>query len=245
MLVHGEADLERLRERAASLPSMDGQNLVDAVTCSEPYDWTEGTEWSSEPAPVWEKRYRVVAYDYGVKRNILRQLVNNGLDVRVVPANTPAREVLDMQPDGVFLSNGPGDPQAVEYAAPIVRELIGQKPIFGICLGHQILGLALGARRVKLRFGHHGANQPTHEADTGRVMISSENHGFALDADSLRELDDIEITHVNLNDQTVEGLRHKRLPIYSVQYHPEASPGPHDTAYLFPRFRELIEASGA
>jgi carbamoyl-phosphate synthase small subunit len=230
---------------------MEGRNLVDEVTCSEPYAWTEGVSWRGDgaeraatPDPPGP-RYRVVAYDYGVKRNILRELVDQGFDVQVVPAQTPAADVLALEPDGVFLSNGPGDPAAVEYAAPIVRELIGRVPIFGICLGHQILGLALGGRRTKLRFGHHGANQPALEAATGRVLIASENHGFALAPGSLAEDPEIEITHVNLNDQTVEGLRHRRHPVFSVQYHPEASPGPHDAAYLFERFRKLIESSRA
>jgi carbamoyl-phosphate synthase small subunit len=248
VLVHGEADPVELAERARALPSMEGRILVDEVTCAEPYVWTEGVAWRGDgaaQAPPPEPRYRVVAFDYGVKRNILRELVDCGFDVQVVPANTPAAEVLALEPDGVFLSNGPGDPDAVEYAAPIVRELIGRVPIFGICLGHQILGLALGGRRTKLRFGHHGANQPALEASTGRVLIASENHGFALEAGSLAGDPDIEITHVNLNDQTVEGLRHRRHPVFSVQYHPEASPGPHDAAYLFERFRTLIESSHA
>jgi carbamoyl-phosphate synthase small subunit len=163
-----------------------------------------------------------------------------------VPANTPAKETLGLKPDGIFLGNGPGDPAAVTYAIPIVREIVQAKmPVFGICLGHQILGLALGGTTKKLRFGHHGANQPARDETTGRVMIASENHGFAVDADALRRAGDVEITHVNLNDDTVEGLRHKKLPVFSVQYHPEASPGPHDLAYLFDRFRELIEARHA
>ena len=188
---------------------------------------------------------RVVAYDFGIKRNILRMLVDAGLDVTVVPATTSAEEVLARDPDGVFLSNGPGDPEPVDYAIEAVRSLIERKPIFGICLGHQILGLALGAKTVKLRFGHHGANQPAFENETGRVMIASENHGFAIDMNSLADHPDIELTHVNLNDRCVEGLRHRTLPVFSVQYHPEASPGPHDTAYLFEQFREQIETSRA
>ena len=240
VMAHGDVDLDSLRARAAALPEMAGRNLVDEVTCAEAYVWEAASDWS--PSPRQEPRYRVVAYDYGIKRNILRELVQVGLEVTVVPAATPAREVLSRDPDGIFLSNGPGDPQAVDYAIPIVRELIGRKPIFGICLGHQILGLALGGRRTKLRFGHHGANQPAHETATGRVMIASENHGFALSPEGLEGRPELEITHVNLNDGTVEGLRHRELPVFSVQYHPEASPGPHDTSHLFRLFRELIEA---
>ncbi len=238
-------DLASLCRRASALPSMAGLNLVDGVTCTEPYEFREGTEWTLE-APAQGKRHRVVAYDYGIKRNILRELVNAGFDVTVVPADTPAKAVLARKPDGVFLSNGPGDPGAVTYAIPIVRELIAARiPIFGICLGHQILGLALGGTTRKLRFGHHGANQPARDEQSRRVMIASENHGFAVDAAALAAAEDVEVTHVNLNDGTVEGLRHRRLPLFSVQYHPEASPGPHDTAYLFRRFRELVESSRA
>ena len=242
VLVHGEVSEAEVQARAASLPLMAGRNLVDEVTCERAYRWTDGLSWSrgqgERPAPS----YHVVAYDYGIKHTILRELVSVGFAVTVVPADTPAAEALALEPDGIFLSNGPGDPAAVEYAAPIVRDLIGKRPIFGICLGHQILGLALGGRTRKLRFGHHGANQPAQEDATGRVLIASENHGFALDAESLARQPDIEVTHRNLNDNTVEGLRHRTLPIFSVQYHPEASPGPHDAAHLFLRFRRLIEA---
>jgi carbamoyl-phosphate synthase small subunit len=246
LLVHGDADPVALRARAAALPSMAGRNLVDGVTCRAPFRWSEGKTWGiarppRPPAPA----YRVVAYDYGIKRNILRELVSTGFDVTVVPAQTSAVDALALEPDAIFLSNGPGDPRAVEYAAPIVRALIERRPTFGICLGHQILGLALGGRVRKLRFGHHGANQPAKDISSGRVMIASENHGFAVDVDSLAHDPDVEITHVNLNDQTVEGLRHRRWPAFSVQYHPEASPGPHDLEYLFDRFRALVEAERA
>jgi len=243
VLVHGEASQEELVARARALPSMAGRNLVDEVTCREPYRWDQGRDWAPDPAPM--PRYHVVAYDFGVKRNILRNLVNAGFEVTVVPAHTSAEEALALQPDGIFLSNGPGDPAAVEYAIPNVRKLVGKRPLFGICLGHQILGLALGGRTKKLRFGHHGANQPAQDQATGRVLIVSENHGFALDADSLASNSELEITHINLNDRTVEGLRHRRLPLFSVQYHPEASPGPHDAAHLFSRFRKLIEGQRA
>jgi len=183
----------------------------------------------------------VVAYDYGIKQNILRNLVDAGCSVRVVPAQATAREVLAEKPDGVFLSNGPGDPDAVGYARREVANLIGEVPIFGICLGHQILGLALGGRTYKLKFGHHGANQPVKDLSTGKVEITSQNHGFAVDVESLRGV--ATLTHVNLNDGTVEGLAHAKLPLYSVQYHPEASPGPRESSYLFRRFVEMMEAA--
>ena len=244
VLVRGDHAPEDLWARAASVTSMEGRNLVDEVTCHEPYSWEEGNAWTG-PAARPESRYRIVAYDFGVKRNILRQLIDAGFDVTVVPADTSAQDVLARDPDGVFLSNGPGDPAAVTYAIPQVRELVGRLPLFGICLGHQILSLALGGRTRKLPFGHHGANQPARDELTGRVMIASENHGFAVDVASLSHDPGIEVTHVNLNDGTVEGLRHRELPLFSVQFHPEASPGPHDTAYLFARFRQLIEDHGA
>lgn len=244
-----QQDAEALVARAQAAPELGEADLAREVSCSAPYAWTEGV-WDGVdgqlPAPARPTpALRLVAYDFGVKRNILRLLVEHGFDVTVVPAGTSAEDVRSLGPDAVFLSNGPGDPGAVKGVPEQVRALADDYPIFGICLGHQILGLALGARREKLRFGHHGANQPAHEAETGRVMITSENHGFALSEASLAENPEVEITHVNLNDRTVEGLRHKRLPAFSVQYHPEASPGPHDTAYLFGRFRELIEAHDA
>ena len=183
----------------------------------------------------------MVAYDFGIKRNILRLLADQGCRVTVVPAMTPAAEALALQPDGIFLSNGPGDPAAVTYAIAAVRDLLGQRPLFGICLGHQILGLALGGTTYKLRFGHHGGNQPVRFADTGRVEISSHNHGFAVDANSLPE--DVEITHTNLNDGCVEGLRARELRAFSIQYHPEAAPGPHDAAYLFGQFVAMMKDS--
>jgi carbamoyl-phosphate synthase small subunit len=182
-----------------------------------------------------------VAYDFGVKRNILRRLVDLGFDVTVVPASTPAEEALALEPDGIFLSNGPGDPAGVAGVRDQVRRLADEKPVFGICLGHQILALALGGETRKLKFGHHGGNQPGQDLATGKVAICAENHGYAVDADSLRSAGEpVEITHVNLNDGTVEGLAHTRRPLFSVQYHPEASPGPHDASYFFERFRELV-----
>ena len=246
IIARGAMDLAALKARAAALPSMAGLNLVDDVTCGEPFEWTQARAWSlARPAKAFPRRYRVVAYDYGIKRNILRELVTAGFDVTVVPAQTTAEQALALEPDGIFLSNGPADPREVKYAPPTVRKLIERKPTFGICLGHQILGLALGGTVRKLRFGHHGANQPAKDLTTGRVMIASENHGFAVDVESLAHDPDVEVTHVNLNDNTVEGLRHKRFPAFSVQYHPEACPGPHDLEYLFGRFRALVESSRA
>jgi carbamoyl-phosphate synthase small subunit len=234
-----ETDPRRVVEKARKVRPMVGQDLVRRVTCSEPYDWEEstwalGSGYGSAPP---EREFFVVAYDFGIKRNILRNLVRTGCRVRVVPATTSPREVLSWNPDGIFLSNGPGDPDVGSYAH-IVRELVGQRPIFGICLGHQILALALGGRTYKLKFGHHGGNQPVKDLTTGKVEITAQNHGFAVDVDSLSGV--AELTHVNLNDQTVEGLAHARLPLFSVQYHPEASPGPHDASYLFDRFVELM-----
>jgi carbamoyl-phosphate synthase small subunit len=192
------------------------------------------------------ERLKIVAYDFGVKRNILRLLVEQGFDVTVVPATTSAKEALALEPDGIFLSNGPGDPAAVEGVQPIVRELVEHKPVFGICLGHQILGLALGGTTRKLKFGHHGGNQPGMDLATGKVAICAENHGYAVEAESLEAAGEpVEITHINLNDETVEGLAHETRPLFSVQYHPEASPGPHDAAYFFGRFRELVERTAA
>ena len=240
-----DSDEAELVARAKAEPGLDGRDLVADVTCSEPYSWDEGL-WRGvsgqvprpdRPTPA----YRVVAYDFGVKRNILRQLVAHGFDVTVVPARTSWQDALAYEPDAIFLSNGPGDPAAVEGVQDTVRELAARKPLFGICLGHQILGLALGGKTIKLKFGHHGGNQPGQDLATGKVAICAENHGYAVDADSLREAGEpVEITHVNLNDGTVEGLAHAEKPLFSVQYHPEASPGPHDAGYLFGRFREMV-----
>ncbi|MFQ5658126.1 MAG: glutamine-hydrolyzing carbamoyl-phosphate synthase small subunit [Candidatus Methylomirabilales bacterium] len=205
-------------------------------------DFGETSASSVEPLSraVVGRRFRVVAIDCGIKYNILRQLVSTGCDVVVVPATATADEILALDPDGIFISNGPGDPEGVQYLVGTTRQLIGRRPIFGICLGHQILGLALGGRTYKLKFGHHGANHPVKELHTGRVEITTQNHGFAVDIDSIPG-GEVELTHVNLNDGTVEGMRHIRLPLFSVQYHPEASPGPHDSRYLFDRFIALME----
>ena len=236
-------DAEALVERARRCPGLIGRDLVREVTCTEPYRWDEaswrpppGGPGTSEAPPV---DFRVIAYDFGAKRGILRRLRDAGCHVTVVPAATPAREVLAEKPDGVFLSNGPGDPAGVPYAVEAVRELCRSgKPVLGICLGHQILGLALGGRTYKLKFGHHGANHPVMDLGTRKVEITAQNHCFAVDVDSLAGK--AVLTHVNLNDGTVEGMRHADLPIFSVQYHPEASPGPHDSSYLFGRFVTLM-----
>ncbi|HXV35716.1 MAG TPA: glutamine-hydrolyzing carbamoyl-phosphate synthase small subunit [Myxococcota bacterium] len=240
-----DVDEAALIARARREPGLDGRDLVADVTCREPYRWSEGL-WrgisgqvprAARPSPA----LRVVAYDFGIKRNILRQLHANGFDVTVVPARTSWQDALAYDPDAIFLSNGPGDPAAVEGVRENVRELAARKPLFGICLGHQILGLALGGRTLKLKFGHHGGNQPGQDLASGRVAICAENHGYAVDAESLRAAGEpVEITHVNLNDGTVEGLAHRARPLFSVQYHPEASPGPHDASYFFGRFREMV-----
>ncbi|MEE8106914.1 MAG: glutamine-hydrolyzing carbamoyl-phosphate synthase small subunit [Planctomycetota bacterium] len=239
-----DLDDDSLRERAAALPGMAGQDLVGKVTCDEAYDWEDGdVEEFKIPGERPAKRYRVAAIDCGIKRNILRLMVETGFVVRVFPATASAQEIRDFKPDGLFLSNGPGDPEPVTHVADTVRELLPEFPTFGICLGHQILGLACGAQTFKLRFGHRGANQPVKDLATGKVEITSQNHGFAVAADGLDKCG-LELTHINLNDNTVEGFRHKELPAFAVQYHPEASPGPHDSRYLFQRFREMIEAHG-
>jgi carbamoyl-phosphate synthase small subunit len=226
---------ESLRHKVLASPDMNGLNLVDAVTTAEPYRAGDVVGQSSTPA-----RFRVAAYDYGIKHNILRLLGEHGCDVTVFPASYPAADILATNPDGVFLSNGPGDPAAVTVGIENTRALLGQVPVFGICLGHQILSLALGASTYKLKFGHRGINQPVKHLADGRVEITSHNHGFAVDPASVPE--GVEVSHLNLNDNTVEGVRCTQIPAFSVQYHPEAAPGPHDARYLFEEFTDLMGA---
>jgi carbamoyl-phosphate synthase small subunit len=254
---------EKLLAEARALPSMAGLDLASGVTCKQRYPWQAGgisldppasgpvvgarhvvPQTPTAPPPPAAPRYRVVAYDFGIKRNILRLLVDHGCEVTVVPANTSAEDVLALKPTGVFLSNGPGDPEPVGYAIANIRKLLGRVPIFGICLGHQLCGLALGGKTYKLKFGHHGSNHPVKNLLTGKVEITAQNHGFVVDPESLPS-SDVEITHLNLNDHTNEGLRHRSLPLFSVQYHPEASPGPHDSRYLFNGFVEMMETFSA
>jgi carbamoyl-phosphate synthase small subunit len=238
-----ETDAARLVEKARGIPTMAGLDLASRVSTPERYEWTEPVEPCSPSdfiAHPPECKYHVVAYDFGIKHNILRRLRQVGCRVTVVPALTPAEDVLALNPDGVFLSNGPGDPEPLQTQVGNIRKLIGRKPVFGICLGHQLLGLAVGARTYKLKFGHRGANHPVINQVTNRVEITSHNHGFAVDPDSLN-LSEVDITHVNLNDQTLEGFRHRNHPAFCVQYHPEAAPGPHDSHYLFDDFVKLME----
>ncbi|HCU24154.1 MAG TPA: carbamoyl phosphate synthase small subunit [Deltaproteobacteria bacterium] len=236
-----DLDVKRLKKRVKDLPSMEGQDLVREVTCKEPYEWREGT-YSLEQGGLQKNpglSHKVIAYDFGIKKNILRNLVDVGCEVKVVPADTPAEAVLEEKPDGVFLSNGPGDPAAVVYAVENTKKLIGKVPIFGICLGHQILGLALGAKTYKLKFGHRGGNQPVKNLQSGQVEITAQNHGFAIDPDSLKKAGTL--THLHLNDKTVSGFTRPNDAVLAVQYHPEASPGPHDSLYLFKEFKEMME----
>jgi carbamoyl-phosphate synthase small subunit len=251
----GSRTEQELLQLAQSWAGLDGRDLVREVTCQEPYHWVDGTgvEWTPVPASrdfdLQQAAYSgqpagdsplVVAYDFGIKHNILRRLTSHGLRVAVVPANTPADEVLALQPDGIFLSNGPGDPAGVPYAAEAVNQLLqAEIPTFGICLGHQIIGLALGGRTYKLKFGHHGSNQPVSDADSATVQITAQNHNYAVDESTLPA--NVEVTHRNLNDGTVEGMRLTDRPVFCVQYHPEASPGPHDADLLFARFAGMVK----
>ena len=244
VIATGRPDPDELVDKARAIPRMEGSDLVRGVTCAEPFDYlpvaAEDPEFVLAPGRRAARPLRVAAYDYGMKWNILRRFDAHGCEVRVYPATTPAAELLATKPDGVFLSNGPGDPAVLDYAIDNARELIASDvPTFGICLGHQVLGLALGARTFKLKFGHRGANHPVKEIQSGKVEITSQNHGFAVDPDSLPH--DVAVTHLNLYDNTIEGLRHATKPVFCVQYHPEASPGPHDADYLFSQFLAEME----
>ena len=247
---------ESLVAKAKAWHGLVGWDLVQRVTCPNPYAWRNSPQSSVISGQLRDgsvksessltdngqptiDNYKVIALDFGIKYNILRQLTEHGCEVQVVPAKTSAEEILAAEPDGVFLSNGPGDPMPVDYAIETIRGVMGKKPLFGICLGHQLLGLALGGKTFKLKFGHRGANQPVKHFETDRVEITSQNHGFCVDIDSLPN--SVDITHINLNDDTLEGIQHREYPIFSVQYHPEASPGPHDASYLFSRFTEMMD----
>jgi carbamoyl-phosphate synthase small subunit len=243
-----ETDSDKLVAKARSIRKMDGTDLASVVSTKTLYEWdcndprnhnqdplTIGPQAEMPPADL-----HVVAYDFGIKHNILRMLTKEACRVTVVPAQTSAEDVLALNPDGIFLSNGPGDPEPVTYAQESIRKLAGRKPIFGICLGHQLIGIALGGKTYKLKFGHHGGNHPVKDMQSGKVQITAHNHNFAVDPESINQ-SEVELTHVDLNDNTLEGLRHKSLPLFSVQYHPEASPGPHDSNYLFKDFRKMME----
>jgi carbamoyl-phosphate synthase small subunit len=237
MITTSKEPLPGLIEKLQGVAKLVGRDIVQDVTTEQTYGWP----LAPESTPAAKKKYRVAVYDFGVKFSILRSLYTSGCELEVFPAQTPPETILAWQPDGIFLSNGPGDPEPVDYAVASVRALLGKKPIFGICLGHQILGLALGGRTTKLKFGHHGANHPVKHLPTGAIEITSQNHGFIVDIDSL-PTEEVEITHINLNDHTLEGMRHRRLSAFSVQYHPESAPGPHDSQYLFDHFIKEMEA---
>ncbi len=235
-----EQDADVLVARARALRKMDGTDLASIVSTKTAYEWKQ----RENPLQLGEAArgcdLHVVAYDYGIKGNILQMLGSQGCRVTVVPARTTAEDVLALKPDGVFLSNGPGDPEPLGYAVEAIQGLTGRTPVFGICLGHQLVGMALGGKTFKLKFGHHGGNHPVKQLSTGRVEITSQNHNYAVDPDSLNA-NEVDLTHINLNDQTLEGLRHRTMPLLSVQYHPEASPGPHDSHYLFGEFRKMMD----
>jgi len=240
-----ETDTDKLVQKARSIRKMDGTDLAKVVSTKTSYTFSADDSRNQTGDPLLpgceEKPHlHVVAYDFGIKQNILRMLTRECCDVTVVPAETAAADVMALKPDGVFLSNGPGDPEPVDYAVRAIRDMIGRVPVFGICLGHQLCGLALGGKTYKLKFGHHGGNHPVRNNATGKVEITAHNHNFAVDPDSINA-NDVELTHVDLNDNTLEGLRHKSLPLFSVQYHPEAAPGPHDSHYLFRDFRSMME----
>ncbi len=239
-----ETNADALVEKARSIRKMDGTDLAKVVSTKARYEWEQDgpdpLKQDENVAAEERSHLHVVAYDFGIKKNILRMLSKEGARVTVVPAETSAEDVLALNPDGVFLSNGPGDPEPVTYAQENIRKLIGRTPVFGICLGHQLIGLALGGKTYKLKFGHHGGNHPVQQVDSGKVEITCHNHNFAVDPDSLKT-SDVDLTHIDLNDNTLEGLRHRTMPLFSVQYHPEASPGPHDSNYLFRDFRKMME----
>jgi carbamoyl-phosphate synthase small subunit len=235
-----DLNINKLKEKLQRYPGLVGRDIVKNVTAGKTYNWNRGVvDVITGSEHKCKKKHKVVAFDFGIKYNILRLLCSHGCEVKVVPAKSSAKQVLSLKPDGVFLSNGPGDPAAVNYAIETVKGLLGKLPVFGICLGHQILGLALGGKTYKLKFGHRGANHPVKNLLTGAVEITTQNHGFCVDINSLKGKH-IEVTHVNLNDNTNEGIRSEKLSAFSVQYHPEASPGPHDSSYLFRTFTELM-----
>ncbi|MBB5021400.1 glutamine-hydrolyzing carbamoyl-phosphate synthase small subunit [Desulfurispira natronophila] len=241
LIAVGDYDIATLQKQAAQVSHMSGKDLVAKVTCTKPYQWQQGV-WKLEEGFQDSRRpeFRIAVYDFGIKYNMLRLLTHYGFEVTVFPATTPAQEILEGDFDGVFLSNGPGDPSAVTYAHKNIAQLIGKLPMFGICLGHQLVCTALGASTYKLKFGHRGVNQPVKDLKTGKIEITSQNHGFAVSTENLP--DQVQVTHINLNDETVEGISHKKYPLFTVQYHPEASAGPHDSECHFERFAEMVAA---